>query len=277
MFTALTIVTGSLLHLALASFSSVRERVYTARTPVSNVFTFNEEDDDYWDDDGTVIIIGGGGTLIYDIVLGSIQMFTALAIRFAHTQSRLFDALPDPLEDMVFWVGIRFLLGLAVMGSFSFLSLLLSFSLFGPLQIFNSLRGVGLFRNFARRRTTEGGRSLSQVMIVAFVMIGTVRTLFQVYDWVRSMTHKMLVYVETQILEVNPDDRRKAREEEQRRREASWLTRWWRAGRYKHWRGWWELLLRTSIWLKIWGTDKWEGFRARMANPLEPLEVDGDE
>ena len=237
------------------------------------MFDFNAEDDDYWDDDGTVIIIGGGGTLIYDIVLGAIQMFTALAIRFAQTQSKVFDAMPDPLEDAVFWIGIRFLLGLAVMGSFSFLSLLLSFSLFGPFHLFNSLRGVGLFRNFTRRRTTEGGRSLSQVMIVAFVLIGTVNTMFKTYGWVRKFTHKLLVYVETQILEVNPDDRRKAREAERRRRELSWTRRWLRQGRWKHRQGWWEILLRTAIYLRAQLRTGWEGLKGKMTQPLDPLEA----
>ncbi|ORX39388.1 hypothetical protein BD324DRAFT_619492 [Kockovaella imperatae] len=265
LFTILTILNGALLHFGLHTLPSIREKIFTARTPVSNVFDFNKDEDDYWVNDSTVIIVGGGGTLIYDIVLGSIQMFTALAIQFAHTQSVIFDMIPDPVEEAFFWLGIRFLLGLAVMGSFSFLSMLISFSLFGPLQIINSFRGIGFFRNFRRR--TEG-RSINQVVIIAFVLIGTIRTLFQVYGWVKRQTHRMLVYVETQILEVNSEDRRKAREEAIREREASWTRRWWRERRYNTWRGWWEMLLRVSILLKIRATDKWEAFKARLRPEL---------
>ena len=274
LFIIITTLIGTGLHFLLAVSPSVRETIFTARTPVSDVFEFNKEDDDadYWTaGDSTIIIVGGGGTLMYEIVLGSIQMFTALAIRFAKSQV-IFEYLPEPLEDVVFLLGIRFILGLAVLGSFSFLSLLISFSLFGPLQVFSTLRGLGLFRNFIRRRTGDGRGSISQVMMVALVLVGTVNTFFKTYQWIHAFTMRMLAYVETQILEVNPEDRRRAKEQDKRRREQSWLRRWVREGRYRGWRGWWELTLRLALWMRATLRVKWEGFKQRMTQPIDPLD-----
>ena len=152
---------------------------------------------------------------------------------------------------------IRFLLGLAVLGSLSFLSLLLSLSLFAPLQIFNGFRGAGLFRRYARRAETNG-TGLGQIMIVVFVLIGAANTLVRVYEAVQGMTRRMLMFVETQILEVNADVMRKARE----RREEGWWRRGAREGRYRTTRGWWEVGVRGWVELRARVVLAWVRARA---------------
>ena len=268
MFILITLFAGSILHYLLTTSSWTRRRLFSART------LFNDLDGDWDDDDGldgSIIIVGGGGAIVYDVIIGAIQTFTSLAVTFAEATNDIADDLPGPIAEVIFHVGVRFILGLAVLGSVSFLSLLLSMSLFGPLQIINGLRGVGLFGNLTRRRVrtgtgdgTGGGGPLGQMMIVLFVLIGTVNTLIGLYKITQKLTMKMLIYVEAQILEVNPDDRRKAKEEEEARREQSWTRRWAREGRWKTRRGWWELVLRTALRLKIWVRDGYDRWRARM-------------
>ena len=135
------------------------------------------------------------------MVIGSIQTFAAFASDFATFEG--LDRLPDGLGVVVFGVVIRFLIGLALLGSLSFLSLLLSVSLFAPFQLYNGLRQTGIFRRTARRDGSNG-TGLGQIMFVAFVAIGAVNTLVGVYKGVQSMTRRVLMFVETQILEVNP-------------------------------------------------------------------------
>lgn len=272
MFILLTITVGHLLHryllgpstpanLAASSSSSARKLV---RRPWS-IFDMLEED---WDEfDNGVIIVGGGaggGTLIWDVVMASIDTFSAVAERFARARRRI-GTDGGWIDWAIFALGVRFLLGIAVLGSLSFLSLLLSFSLFAPFQLANGLRGTGLLNTFNRRARAAGGGGArqgtrtpaGQIMIVIFVLVGAVNTLVQVYGVVRALTERGLKYVETQILEVNPEDRRRAR-----RREAWWRT-WWTQRRWATRAGWEEV--RARLWVAARGGlgPVWENMWAR--------------
>ena len=152
------------------------------------------------------------------------------------------------------WLALRSLLGLAVLGSFSFLSLLLSQSLLGPLQLANGLRGAGLLGNWSRRRRGTG-TGVGQYMMIAIVVIGSINTLISVYGTVEILTQRILKYVETQILEVNPEDRRRAKEQQM----ETWWRRWLRERRYRSRNGWQEVWARMMIRLRI----EWVGLKRR--------------
>lgn len=211
-----------------------------------------------------MVIIGGGGgagsgTLIYDVVLAAVDTFSAVAEKFAVAYGSRASA--TGLDWLVFALAIRFLLGLAILGSLSFLSLLLSLSLFAPFQLANGLRGTGVFNSLNRRaRAAAGGRAAvagggggtpaGQLMIIIFVLVGAANTVSQVYRLVRAGTERALKYVETQILEVNPEDRRLARQrtrENRRNRRAKWYRVWWREKRWATRQGWEEVRVRLYM------------------------------
>jgi hypothetical protein len=241
LFLLLSLSFGQLIHHLLLSSPSV-SRAVLSPSPKSPPGTGLYDEYDDWDD-GPIIVVGGGGALIYDVVLGAIQTFAGVAQKFASSDTNFVDSLPNPIAIAVFGLVIRFLVGLAVLGSLSFLSLLLSLSLFAPLQIFNGFRGAGLFRRYTRRDGDgTGGTGLGQIMIIIFVLIGAANTLVRVYDGVKGLTRKVLMFVETQILEVNPDERRRAREKE--RKVEGWWARWVRERRFRSRRGWWEVVVR---------------------------------
>lgn len=115
----------------------------------------------------------------------------------------------------------RFMLGLSTLGIVSFLQMLMSMSLFAPLQ----LASGRLFRQ--RRRDGDGRRGLdgiAAVMIAVFVAVGVARsvtrlgskssvkqlnppcchrTIFQVYQATAWLAHFMLSRFETAILDVD--------------------------------------------------------------------------
>lgn len=209
-------------------------------------------DDDYYSySGGTVIYVDGGGTLIWDIMIGAVQVAVSVMERLADSQRGWMES-HQVWGPILFGSGVRFLLGLAVLGSMSFLSLLLSLSLFAPLQLVNGLRGAGILGNWGRRRqggNGGSGSSLGQFMIFAIILIGAANTLIGVYRTVERWTQLCLKYVETQILEVNPEDRRREREKTRARREESWARRWVREGRWRRLNGWRELCFRG--WLRV--------------------------
>jgi hypothetical protein len=84
-------------------------------------------------------------------------------------------------------------------------------------------------------------------MMFAIVIIGSIKTLFSVYHTVERLTQRLLKYVETQILEVNPQDRREAR----KRKNDTWGKRWIREKRYMRREGWDEIGFR--MWLGVKG------------------------
>jgi hypothetical protein len=242
LFVSLTLLTGHILHLLLRR-PSTKRAILKPRT-LSLLDAFDSDWDEDWD--GGVVIIGGGGALIYDVVIGAIQTFATVANRFTYSRDKLLASLPPIVGVIVFALGVRFILGIAVLGSLSFLSLLLSLSLFAPLQLANGFRGAGLF-NFGRRNRTRGdGTAIGQIMIIIFVLIGAANTLVQVYGAVEAMTQRLLRYVETQILEVNPEERRRAQRDRARRRDR-WYMRWWRENRWATRQGWEEIGIRLRI------------------------------
>lgn len=182
---------------------------------------------------------------MWDVIVSAIQTFTRIALEFADLTQDLAETW---VGGILFDIGIRFILGLAVLGSFSFIGLLFSVSLYGPFHIFNTLRGIGMFRGWTRGRGEGGGRrgGLGQAVIVLFVLIGTLNTLWSVYKAVNGITQRILVIVEAQILEVNPEMRQQEKERRERRRREGWFRRWVRAGGWKTGWGWWELLVRAS-------------------------------
>lgn len=202
---------------------------------------------------------------MWDVVVGAVRVFATVANRLTHARGGTWGKMPVPAQ----WVVVRSLLGLAVLGSFSFLSLLLSLSLFGPLQLANGLRGAGLLGNWTRRRRNAGA-GVGQYMMIAIVVIGSINTLVSVYRTVEVLTQRILKYVETQILEVNPEDRRKAREGHV----EAWWKRWMREERYRTRLGWQEVWARLLIRLRseIRGVKRrWDVWKASMA-----LGVDAD-
>jgi protein-S-isoprenylcysteine O-methyltransferase Ste14 len=191
--------------------------------------------------------------------MGSIQTFTDVANRLLLRRDGFFSerGAPEWVGMIAFALGIRFLLGLAVLGSLSFLSLLLSLSLFAPLQLANGLRGTGIFTRRRGNGNGNGGTPAGQIMIVLFVLIGAANTLVKVYRLNERITQRLLMYVETQILEVNPAERR-GRARERRRK---WYVIWWKEGRWARREGWEEVRVRLwmgareglgPVWERMW-------------------------
>lgn len=241
-------------------------------TPDSRYVFLGDDDEWYELDDSAVIYVSGGGTLMWDIVIGAVRTFATVANRLSHSKTGggVWGMMPPAAQ----WVALRSLMGLAVLGSFSFLSLLLSLSLFGPLQLANGLRGAGLLGNWSRRRRGTG-TGVGQYMMIAIVVIGSINTLISVYGTVEILTQRILKYVETQILEVNPEDRRKAKEE----RAEVWWRRWIRERRYRSRNGWEEVWARFLIRVRIelrGMKRRWEVWKDLMVHGLDH-EVDVDE
>lgn len=191
-----------------------------------------------------MVYVSSGGSLMWDVLIGSIRTFASVAAQMSNARTGFVASLPDFVQ----WLVVRFLLGLSVLGSFSFITLLFSLPLFGPMQIANGLRSSGIFGKWARRGRNEGtGVGVGQLMMIAIVIIGSIKTLFSVYHTVERLTHRLLKYVETQILEVNPQDRAEAR----KRKNETWRKRWIREKRYMNREGWQEI--RFRLWLGLKG------------------------
>ncbi|WVQ92980.1 hypothetical protein IAU59_000042 [Kwoniella sp. CBS 9459] len=269
-FLSITLTVGQILHLMLNKSPAIHRsliRNYNLRWSPPSFFDVitgrdNMGFDDFNGGGGNVMIVGGGGTLAFDVFVASIKTFFELSRSFSNSQDRLSEvlSLPHPMANFILGLVIRFLLGIAVMGSMSFLSLLLSLSLFGPLQLANGLRGAGFLGNFGgvRRRiradtTTAGagrGPSIGTIMVVGLVVIGAINSMVQVYRGVQSLTGRLLKYVETQILEVNPHELRKERlrrEKERGERARRWWIHWLREKRWMKVVGWKEVYVRARF------------------------------
>lgn len=266
LFTIFTLLAGSILHFSLVHSSKTRRSILSAKT----MFDIMDGDDD----NSSYFLINGGGTIVYDIFIGAIQTFTGLALTFADKLNDASQDLPGPVAEVIFHVGVRFILGIAVLGSLSFASLLMSISLFGPLQMLNGMRGLGFFGNIGRRRVARGGENgggaVGQLMIIMMVIIGTANTLRSVYGLVNSLVQRLLIYVEAQILEVNPDEVRKAKEEERSR--DTWPKRWMREQRWKTRRGWYELVVRCLAAARGKARIAWENVKARLNHDVVELD-----
>ncbi|WVN87906.1 uncharacterized protein L203_103103 [Cryptococcus depauperatus CBS 7841] len=238
LFSLLSLSVGTVFYLFLTRSSALSRTFLSPSVRVASPFDFY---DDFMDRGG-VVIVGGGGTLVWDILVAAVQTF----VSFADGLKELQENLPGTVAVLLFGLGMRFLLGLAVLGSLSFVSLCISFSLFGPLQLANALRG-GFFGSWGRRRLRLGGNgregSIGTVLIVLLVAVGTINTLRQVYRGVGRMAERLLKFVETQILEVNPDQVKREMQDEW------WVTRWMKDGRWKSVGGWKEFGYR--MWVGI--------------------------
>nr|ODN90514.1 hypothetical protein L203_01623 [Cryptococcus depauperatus CBS 7841] len=241
LFSLLSLSVGTVFYLFLTRSSALSRTFLSPSVRVASPFDFY---DDFMDRGG-VVIVGGGGTLVWDILVAAVQTF----VSFADGLKELQENLPGTVAVLLFGLGMRFLLGLAVLGSLSFVSLCISFSLFGPLQLANALRG-GFFGSWGRRRLRLGGNgregSIGTVLIVLLVAVGTINTLRQVYRGVGRMAERLLKFVETQILEVNPDQVKREMQDEW------WVTRWMKDGRWKSVGGWKEFGYRMWVGVKRW-------------------------
>ncbi|OCF56128.1 hypothetical protein L486_06069 [Kwoniella mangroviensis CBS 10435] len=267
-FSLLTLLLGEILHLMLHHSPTISRTLLSRSSRPTVKSMFDLLDDPYTAvDGGPVIVVGGGGALIWDIFIGAIQTFIDLSNSFLTQKDNLSTKIPSPIANLIFELAVRYLLGLATLGSMSFLSLLLSLSLFGPLQLMNGLRGFGFLGNFARRRTAAGGGgggggegrlSVGTIMMIVLVLVGAVNTLIQFYNGLQILTQKLLIYVETQILEVNSDEIHKRRREQRKKREEEkmeqrWWIRWIKDGQFKRVDGYKELAVRFSLMLdRIW-------------------------
>ncbi|ODO04822.1 hypothetical protein I350_05432 [Cryptococcus amylolentus CBS 6273] len=260
LFSLLTLSLGSTFHFILAH-SSTLSRTFLSPSPGSlrlggpmDLF------DDGFMDQGNVVIIGsGGGTLVWDVLVAAIQTFASIADKLGNYHSVLVTRLPGPLATLVLGIAIRSLLGIALLGSMSFLSLSISMSLFGPLQLANALRG-GFLGSWGRRRLARGGRGgdgIGTALVVALVAIGTLNTLRQVYRRVGRLATRLLKYVESQILEVNPDEEREGERRRMARREK-WFRQWLVERRWGTVHGWKEAGYRGWITARGWWDDIWE-------------------
>jgi len=90
----------------------------------------------------------------------------------------------------------RFVLGLSALGIVSFLQLLISLSLFAPLQIARSTW-------FRRRRGDGGADGIGTILIILFVAIGVFRAVLQVYRMTAYLARFILTRAETAILDVD--------------------------------------------------------------------------
>ncbi|KAL1405146.1 hypothetical protein Q8F55_008771 [Vanrija albida] len=232
LFTALTLAAGQiLLRLLLASLAEAKAEKKAAAEAAARGEPAPERE---WDSDagGTAIYVFGAG-LMYDVIMEAVLTF--LDILWKH---KTWDH-DGWLANLVLWFLLRFTLGIAALGSLSFLSLLISLSLFAPLQLVHTFRGTGIFDGLRNRLRGRG-----YLLVVAMVAIGVFNSIVQVYDVVQAVSMSGLQYVETQILEVNADT------PAERTAPPTWRQRWWQERRWRTMRGWYEMVVRAWVWAK---------------------------
>jgi len=82
-----------------------------------------------------------------------------------------------------------------MVGAGSLVQMLLSAPLIGPLQWIARQRGT--------RRRRDNGRDLAAAVIIALLVVGALRALYQVYRYTENLSKKLLLRAEDAILEVN--------------------------------------------------------------------------
>lgn len=219
---------------------------------------------DVWEsEDGSVIIAAPGLTLVYDVIVEAVDIFLDLAAAAYDLWPRNGGSFHTRASRVALAGTIRLILGLSVLGSLSFLSLLASLSLFAPLQLAYTIFGTGVFRgpleNIRRRAPNVGG-----ILVILAVAIGVVNSVVSVYDLVRAVARKLLTYVETQILEVNPEQARLAREAAAQ--QPHWFDTWVAERRWRRLTGWYEVWVRLWEWIK-------ETWRAGVASVRASVEA----
>jgi len=147
---------------------------------------------------------------------------------------------PPPPALSPFWKRLirRFILGLAVVGSFSFVNFLYGTALMLPLRI------------WGRRRRGDNARDTYAMVVLIFLLIGLARALYKTYGVTRTIAAAWLKRFETAILEVAPEDDtdgRRAQDANLQRRLRRMVNDFrWRCIRYS--RGVWETIWRTVTW-----------------------------
>lgn len=250
LFLQITFICGHVLLrylVAAAEVAAEADKATKAAAADTTVGGMTRHGDVWESEDGSVIIAAPGLTLVYDIVVEAVDIFLDLAAQAYDAWPRDSRGFHTRISRMLLSTTIRLILGLSVLGSLSFLSLLASLSLFAPLQLAYTLWGTGLFRgpleNLRRRAGKAGG-----VLVIAAVVIGIANSLVGVYDLVHAVSRKLLAFVETQILEVNPEEARLAREAAER--QPHWFNTWITERRWRRLAGWYEVMLRLWEWAK---------------------------
>lgn len=259
LFLAITFLSGHMLLRYLVAAAKVAAEEGSKDDTVGGMTRHG----DVWEsEDGSVIIAAPGLTLVYDVIVEAVDIFLDLAAD-AHDMWPRSGRFHTRASRLALAGTIRLILGLSVLGSLSFLSLLASLSLFAPLQLAYTIFGTGVFRgpleNIRRRAPNAGG-----ILVILAVAIGVANSLVSVYDVVRAVARKLLSYVETQILEVNPEDARVAREAAQR--QPHWLDTWVAERRWRRLTGWYE------VWVRLWEWVK-EAWRAGVASVKAGVEA----
>lgn len=136
--------------------------------------------------DGTVGKLVGGGKTTSQAPTWRVRFLQWLSDLFGvvYTPPRVVSSLaihfpPSPSATLAEWITHRMTLGVALVGSASFVSFLLSFSLLPIFSVFNTYH-VPSFARFGRRRGGGGsasrrGGDLGAVVMVLLVAVGLVR------------------------------------------------------------------------------------------------------
>ena len=245
-FALVTLLSGSLLFYWLSKSSSSRRRIMTKGTVFGTAV--RSSSNDYLYDNGSLYVSVGGvgvGGAMFEVLISAIQTFSGLAVAFAQAVQDLDDIFPAPVVGMMYFLGVRFILGMAVIGSISFCSMLISMSIWGPMNLFNAVSGFSAVRRWRGGRRSDRS-DLGQVVIVFLVLAGLVHTVWRFYKWLEAKTSRFLFYLEEQVLEVNPEERRRNEERRREQRKLSYIRRWFRNGKWKTRLGWQE------AWMRFW-------------------------
>ncbi|CAK9782082.1 hypothetical protein CC85DRAFT_314202 [Cutaneotrichosporon oleaginosum] len=266
LFLFITFISGHVLLRYLVVAAEVAAEAEKASTAVREADTkvggMTRHGDVWESEDGSVIIAAPGLTLIYDVIVEAVDIFLDLAAAAYDMWPRSGRSFHTRASRLALSAVIRLILGLSVLGSLSFLSLLASLSLFAPLQLAYTIFGTGVFRgpldNLRRRAPNADG-----ILVIIAVAIGVANSVVSVYDVVRAVARKLLSYVETQILEVNPEQARLAREAAAR--QPHWFDEWVAQRRWRRLAGWYEVFVRLWEWVK----DRWRAGVAAVKASVE--------
>lgn len=187
LFTFLTLVAGQvLLRILMASLEEANAAKKAAQEAAARGEPAPEP---VWESEsgGTAIYVFGAG-LMYDVIMEAVDTFLDILMDGYRAWGR---GRKGWLANAIMWFLFRFMLGIAALGSLSFLSLLVSLSLFAPLQLVHTFRGTGIFDGLRNRLRGRG-----YLLVVAMVLIGVFNSIVQVYDVVQAITMSGLQWVE---------------------------------------------------------------------------------
>jgi hypothetical protein len=238
----LTLVAGHMLFeylVVLVKEDRVAAAAATAAEKAGKKVVYVDEEDEGFMWDNTIMFLGGT-TLIYDIMSQAVHTFVVFA-------GDAYDFFDGRVPRVLIAAVVRLILGLSVLGSISGLTLIASLSLFAPLQILHVLRGSGVLPGLRRRLNSRS--PAATLLTVAFVAVGVLNSIVQVYDGLQGITQRVLRFVETQIVEVHAP----GAAQPPRAMHPGWWERWWAERRWRTAAGWREVRLRAWIGAKEWG------------------------